>query len=273
MKLQNWILSLALLCSLATPAIAQDYSGDDQQQQNQEVDPDFAAWCANGVRTLQRAQTVAQRQIANGQFSAAAGTLLGALQNGVARPAWNIKPITWRLMIHGQRLGSTMINAVGGDQRGVKATVNALESVYDLILNSAQEIDRSYYRTRCGYCRARGVQAFDQRVLRMAGDLLDLVNDNMTYERGGQVFPVGPARAYLVGAQVVASGAAQEISQLVFAESLGCQIADLDDVNQDLLAFNRRQSSQPEKIQMFYDTYERLGDVISTLQAGNGCGY
>lgn len=265
------LLSMLLL-SLCFAAIAHaQYIGQEQQQEDQGTEPVFEAWCANGTRSLERAQRIASGQIANGQFHEAASTLVNALQSGVNRPIWNIKPITWRLMNHGNRLGSTMLAAAGNDTRAVKATVNALEGMYDLLLESAYEIDRAYYRTRCGYCRARGVRAFDLRVQRMVGDMLALVNGHMTYARRGQVFPLGPARAYLVGAEVVSDGAAGELEQLVFAESLGCEIVELDEVSRELASFNRRSSSESEKIGMFYDTYDRLDGVIAELRAGRGC--
>jgi hypothetical protein len=266
--MKNFFLALLILASVSNLAHAQY---EDQQQVEQGSDPAFEAWCANGTRALQRAQRVAAGQIAYGQFGLAAQTLLGALQNGVSRPNWSVRPVTWRLMVHGQRMGAAMIQAVGNNERGIKATLNALEGVYDLVLNSAQEIDRDYYRTNCGYCRGRGVREFEQRILRMSGELLGLVNGHLTYNRTGQVYPVGPARSYLVGAQVLASGAAGEIANLIYAESHACEIVELDDVVAELNSFNARPSSEQEKIAMFYDTFERIDGVVNELRGGRGC--
>ena len=271
MKVMNLMLSAAFLCLFVGVAQAQYVGQDQQDEEQQQVEPDFEAWCANGTRVLERAQVQASRQIGLGQFRAAAQTLLETLNRGVTRPVWNIKPITYRLIGHGHALGTAMLAAAGSDERAVKATVNALEGVYDLILDSALEIDRGYYRTRCGYCGSRGVRAFDLRIQRMVGDLLALVNGHMTYQRGGAVYPLGPSRAYLVGAEVVSGNSASELEQLVFAESLGCQIVDLDDVYSTLSGFNRRSSTEREKMDMFYDTYERLDVIIGELRQGRGC--
>lgn len=268
--LLNLTLGTLLLTSFANVAQAQ-YVGQDDQQEIQGTDPEFGAWCTNSVRTLERAQRQAAGLIASDQFNAAAQTLLGALQNGVARPAWNIKPVTYRLMTHGALVGRAMLSAAGSDIRGIKATVNSLEGMYDLILESAQEIDRQYYRVRGGYSRSRGVREFDIRIQRMVGDMLALVNGHMTYSRGGQVFPLGPAKAYLVGAGMFADSSATELSQLVFAESLGCEIVELDELAADLRAFNSSNAPQSQQIGMFYDTYDRLDGVITELRAGRGC--
>ncbi len=263
--MNRWILTLFIALSLA-PAVRA------QEEETQVADPDFSAWCDQSVRTLERARGSAARQVAYGQFAEAAATLKNALDRGIQRPAWNIRPVTWRLMLHGKALGDVLL-ANATDGRSVRAAVNALESVYDLVIESANEIDRPYYRPRCGYCRGRGVQAFDRRILRMAGDMLALVNGNMTYARRGQVFPVGPARSYLLGAETIAAGAAGEIAELVYAESYGCEIAELDDLVRELDAFNSASSTETERIWMFQDTYSRLDAVIAELRAGRGCRY
>jgi hypothetical protein len=117
------------------------------------------------------------------------------------------------------------------------------------------------------------VRAFDQRILRMSGDLLALVNGHLTYARGGTVYPIGPARGYLVGAQVLAAGAAGEISNLIYAESHACEIVELEDVVADLQAFNAVATTERQKAAKFYDVYEWIDGVTAELQRGRGCGY
>lgn len=268
MLLKRFALALMMTASLLSLTA---YAQEDEFAV--ETDSAFEAWCAQGTRVLSRAQQQAQQQVAYGQFSAAANTLLTALNRGVTRPSWSIKPVTWKLMVHGKNMGTAMLNASGSDVRGIKATVNALESIYDLILESANEIDRPYYRSNCGYCRGQGVEAFERRVLRMSGDLLALVNGNLTHARGGQVFPLGPSRSYLVGAEVAATGALAEISELLYAEAYACELLELEGISQELSIFNRRSASEHERVGMFYDTFGRLDDVIIQLRQGQGCNY
>jgi hypothetical protein len=267
MKLKQ--LMLALVMILALPQFAAHATDVGETEQ----DSVFEAWCAQGTRTLERARQQAAGQIAYGNFSGAAQTLLGALRTGVTRPSWSIKPVTWKLMVHARDIGTNLLSAGGNDTRGLKATVNALEALYDLILRSANEIDRPYYRRHCGYCQGQGVAAFELQVLRMSGDLLAVVNSNMTFARAGRVFSFGPSKSYLVGVETATGAALAEISDLLFAEAYACELMELESIQEELAYFNARQSTENERVGMFYDTYERLGDVISQLQAGRGCGH
>ena len=103
MKIAFWILSLTLSLQLVNYA----HAGSDYHQE--QIESDFEAWCAQGTRTLERARSQAAGQIAYGQFGSAAQTLINALKNGVARPNWSIKPVTWRLMNHATSLGEAML--------------------------------------------------------------------------------------------------------------------------------------------------------------------
>jgi len=268
MKLANLFFGLLLLAGVmnVTHAAVEEKNGFEHQ-----TEAEFEAWCAQGTRALERARNTAAGQVAYGQFQSAAQTLIHALRSGVARPNWSVKPVTWRLMVHGEKLGSALLASVGNDTRGIKATVNALEGIYDLIVNSAYEIDRRYYFTRCGFCRGQRVRDFENRVLKMAGDLLALVNGHMSYARGGQVFPLGPARAYLVGAEALTSSAFGEIAELLYAESYACELAELQDLSIELGAFNSRTSSEYERAGMFYDAHNRIDGVVYELRQGRGC--
>lgn len=267
MKLTFWILALALSLQISSNAFASNGDYD----QHQEVESEFEAWCAQGTRTLERARNQASGQIAYGQFGPAAQTLINALKNGVTRPNWSVKPVTWRLMNHATTLGEAMLRTVGSDARGLKATVNAMEGMYDLIIQSANEIDRRYYFTRCGFCRGTRVRDFEDRMLRMAGDLLTLVNSNMAYVRAGQVFPFGPSRSYLVASEVVTGAAYSEIAELLQAESYACELVELRDLNLELASFNRSTPSEYDRVGMFQDTHFRIQSVIHELRSGRGC--
>ena len=265
MKIAFWILSLTLSLQLVNYA----HAGSDYHQE--QIESDFEAWCAQGTRTLERARSQAAGQIAYGQFGSAAQTLINALKNGVARPNWSIKPVTWRLMNHATSLGEAMVRTVGNDTRGLKATVNAMEGMYDLIIRSANEIDRRYYFTRCGFCRGQRVRDFEDRVLRMASDMLALVNSNMAHVRGGQVFPLGPSRSYLVASEVITGAAFGEIADLLYAESYSCELVELQDLNRELTSFNRSMSSEYDRAGMFQDTYYRISSIVRELRSGRGC--
>jgi hypothetical protein len=267
MKLTFWILALALSLQVSTSAFANNSDYD----QHQEVESEFEAWCAQGTRTLERARVQASGQIAYGQFGAAAQTLINALKNGVTRPNWSVKPVTWRLMNHATNLGEAMIRTVGTDTRGLKATVNAMEGMYDLIIQSANEIDRRYYFTRCGFCRGQRVRDFEDRMLRMASDMLTLVNSNMAYVRAGQVFPFGPSRSYLVASEVITGAAFGEIAELLRAESHACELVELRDLNLELASFNRSSPSEFDRVGMFQETHYRIQGVINELRSGRGC--
>ena len=267
MKIAFWILSLTL--SLQLMAFA--HADSSEFEQSQQVESEFEAWCAQGTRTLERARSQAAGQIAYGQFGSAAQTLINALKNGVARPNWSIKPVTWRLMNHATSLGEAMIRSVGSNTRGLKATVNAMEGMYDLIIQSAYEIDRRYYFTRCGFCRGQRVRDFEDRVLRMASDMLSLVNSNMAYARAGQIFPLGPSHSYLTASEVITGAAFGEIAELLYAESYSCELVELQDLNRELSSFNRSATSEYDRAGMFQDTHYRISSIVRELRSGRGC--
>ncbi len=269
MKLKSLVLTLLLAAGLqATHASVEKRA---VVHDNQEVDAEFEAWCAQGTRALERARHQASGQIAYGQFQNAAQILVNALHSGINRPNWSVKPVTWRLMVTGAQLGNALLQNVGADTRGLKATVNAMEGIYDLIISSAYEIDRRYYFTRCGFCRGQRVRDFEERLLRMSGDLLALVNGHMAYGRAGQIFPLGPTRAYLTGAEVLSGVAYSEIAELLMANSYACELVELRELNAELAAFNRSAVSERERVGVFYDTFYRIDDVIRELRQGRGC--
>ncbi len=269
--MKNWTFALLLGLSFLTtlPASA---SGELPEPET-DVDAEFRAYCDRTLRVLERARRDASLASQNGDPRAAVNFLIGGLRPYVGQRYGEVNPVVLRLIGHAHDLGTVLNQQVGRDVKGLKATAIALESFYDLIFASAERIDYRYYRcqSRRSGCRYSRTLEFERNILEMVGDMLVLANSSLVIRRGGQLFPLGPSSAYLTAAEVIASASYTELSELVYGSAYACEILELKDIWQDLMAFNQAGMSESAKRQKLYEVYGSFDEVSYRIEGGISC--
>ncbi len=238
-----------------------------QNGQHSDPDQEFRAYCENKLRILERSKSQASMAIANGQFLKGLDILLGGLEQMSGQQFGDLLPMSSRLISHTLRLGLKLKYVASGNEKGIKASIVALESFYDLIFQTVQDIDYRYYRCsgwRFG-CRYPRSLEFEQDMLSLVRGMLMRVNSSLALSRNWEIYPLGPTSAYLNAAEVIAGASYNELGELVYSNAYACEILDLKDIMVDLRIFNQSNQSAVASRQKFYETYNNFERVINTL--------
>jgi hypothetical protein len=272
--MKHWICAFLLCLGLLTAAPATFARGEFPGPGPEvDVDAEFRAYCDRTLRGLERARQSASLAIQNGDFRGAVNLLIGGLRTHAGQRYGDLNPVVLRLIGHAFDLGTLLNQEVGRDVMVLKTTAIALERFYELIFDSAVRIDYRYYRCqsrRLG-CRYSRTLEFERNVLEMVRDMLVLANSSLVIRRGHQLFPLGPASAYLTAAEVLAGAGYRELAELVYGSAYACEILELKDVWQDLAAFNDAGMGEPAKRQKLYEVYGSFDEISYQIEGGLSC--
>lgn len=246
-----------------SPVVASDSDDSDP-------DEEFRIYCDRILSQLQRARSASDNAVVNGRFSDA----FKALKVGLKQSRQNygaINPIAFNLIGHALNVGETLERTMGTDVKTVKAATIVLEGFYDLIFDTAYNLDYVYYRCSSyrRSCRHSQTLEFERNVVEMVSNMLSLSNSSLLISRNGQVFPLGPSSVYLKATEVITYAAYFELRNMVTSTSYSCEILDLKEISNDLTSFNSISSQESVRRDKIYQVYSDLNGVIYSLSYPN----
>lgn len=239
-------------------------------------DREFYVWCDDILRNMWGFRSQASFYMRSGDYQESINVLLSGLERESYQYG-RVDPLSISLMRYAFEMGS-LLNRYNKDPQGQKATIVALESFYDLIVVTANEVDYLYYECTSGYgprgrrdCAYSRVENFETRVLQAVSDMLSLVNDSLLVERGNFVYPIGRSDIYLQAAAVVSGAADNELRKLIYAAAYSCEILDLSIISASAAGYSQPNQPAQLKAHGVGEVYHGIEYIIESMQSEYNC--
>lgn len=212
-------------------------------------DNDFSIWCNDALMTLRRGQTNARHAYAVGRHSEALVIFGQTLAAYVHSPNPGvINSMTYRLIVRAHHIRSILSTQMRSE-RDVRTASLFMDSMFDFILDTAQNLDLNYYRGPFGGCGRRCLRNYMQEaenlLLTTAFDQVNLALSNFYQEYSGRVTPVGSPRVVLKITQLLLEGAIQDLESTLAANYYACAIVNLSAAHSEIASYNANPNSLP----------------------------
>lgn len=201
----------------------------------------ISEWCTNSLSALKKARKMAAPKLLGANYEGANDVYHGGLVVAIrkARDLGYEHSLTLKAMIRinhiAERLAKTL--PVNPSDNVAKTVSDFYIVAYDYIENIAKTLDIPVYIPYYSSNAKFDIRDYEKRFADYGADQIKWVLDNFTYGNTQEYFSVD-FNAYMTIAEEVSAGVAADLSESVFDAAYACQIGDLQNLADDIAAYN-----------------------------------